>query len=185
LDENYHPDVLPVRTSARVHVYPQTRFYPRTGFTVHGRGKNPSARTLGCVHVDMARPCGRTPASARTWASARGCRAASARTRDQKNKIKNLIFFGSCGRLGKREIYNLQFSVFNPQNPQNPHSPQTPQTPPSSVGFAGEATRRKRFFQPSSPNHPSKLYSSLGWLNSKVPKPFPPFSLRLIDVDGF
>jgi hypothetical protein len=35
------------------------------------------------------------------------------------------------------------------------------------------------------PSHPSKLYSSLGWLNSKVPKPFFPFTLRLIDVDGF
>jgi hypothetical protein len=56
---------------------------------------------------------------------------------------------------------------------------------PRSPGFAGEVTRRRRFFRPSSPSHPSKLYSSLGWLNSKGPKPFSPFTLRLIDVDGF
>jgi hypothetical protein len=49
---------------------------------------------------------------------------------------------------------------------------------PSSAGFASEAARRRRFFWPSS-------YSSLGWLNSKVPKPFSPFTLKLIDVDGF
>jgi hypothetical protein len=65
----------------------------------------------------------------------------------------------------------FRFSVFGFQSPNSP----------SSAGFA----RRRRFFRPSSPSHPSKLYSSLGWLNSKVPKPFPPFSLRLIDVDGF
>jgi hypothetical protein len=69
----------------------------------------------------------------------------------------------------KRENF---FSVFGFQSP-------------SSTGFAGEASRRRRFFWPSSPSHPSKLYSTLGWLNSKVPKPFPPFTLRLIDVDGF
>jgi hypothetical protein len=56
---------------------------------------------------------------------------------------------------------------------------------PRSPSSAGEAARRRRFFWPSSPSHPSKLYSSLGWLNSKVPKPFFPFILRLIDVDGF
>jgi hypothetical protein len=49
----------------------------------------------------------------------------------------------------------------------------------------GRSRERKKVFRPSSPSHPSKLYSSLGWLNSKVPKPFSPFSLRLIDVDGF
>jgi hypothetical protein len=63
-------------------------------------------------------------------------------------------------------------SVFGFQSPRSPSS-------------AGEATRRIRFFRPSSPSHPSKLYSSLGWLNSKVPKPFFPFTPRLIDVDGF
>jgi hypothetical protein len=89
------------------------------------------------------------------------------------------FFFGSCCRLGKREFFfNFQFSVFGFQSPKSPNSP-------SSVGFAGEAARRRRFFRPSSPSHPSKLYSSLRWFNSKVPKPFPPFSLRLIDVDGF
>jgi hypothetical protein len=56
---------------------------------------------------------------------------------------------------------------------------------PELHGFAGEATRRRRFFRPSSLSHPSKLYSSLGWLNSKVPKPFFPFTPRLINVDGF
>jgi hypothetical protein len=56
---------------------------------------------------------------------------------------------------------------------------------PSSAGFTGEAARRRRFFWPSSPSHPSEFYSSLGWLNSKVPKPFFPITLRLIDVDGF
>jgi hypothetical protein len=56
---------------------------------------------------------------------------------------------------------------------------------PRSPSSAGEAARRRRFFRPSSPSHPSKLYSSLGLLNSKVPKPFSPFSLRLIDIDGF
>jgi hypothetical protein len=71
-----------------------------------------------------------------------------------------------------------KFTIFGFQSPKSPNSP-------NSAGFAGEAARRRRFFRPSSPSHPSKLYSSLGWLNSKVPKPFPPFSLRLIDVDGF
>jgi hypothetical protein len=87
-------------------------------------------------------------------------------------KIKNILFFfcfGSCCQLEKREK-KFRF-------PSSTSSP-------SSAGFAGEAARR-RFFRPSSPSHPSKLYSSLGLLNSKVPKPFSPFSLRLIDVDGF
>jgi hypothetical protein len=71
------------------------------------------------------------------------------------------FFSGSCCLLGKREIYNLQFLVFGFQSPNSR----------SSAGFVGEAARRRRFFRPSSPSHPSKLYSSLGWLNSKVPKP--------------
>jgi hypothetical protein len=82
------------------------------------------------------------------------------------------IFFGCCCRLEKR---GKNISVFSFQSPRSP----------SSAGFASEAARRRRFFRPSSPSHPSKLYSSLGWLNSKVPKPFFPFTLRLIDVDGF
>jgi hypothetical protein len=94
----------------------------------------------------------------------------------ESKKIKYIyIFFGCCCRLEKR---GKNISVFGFQSPRSPRSP-------SSAGFAGEATRRRRFFRPSSPSHPSKLYSSLGWLNSKVPKPFFPFTLRLIDVDGF
>jgi hypothetical protein len=78
----------------------------------------------------------------------------------------------------KKIKQNKKFGFQSPKSPKSPNSP-------SSAGFAGEAARRRRFFRPSSPSHPSKLYSSLGWLNSKVPKPFPPFSVRLIDVDGF
>jgi hypothetical protein len=48
-----------------------------------------------------------------------------------------------------------------------------------------ELRGKKKVFSAYFPNHPSKLYSSLGWLNSKVPKPFSSFILRLIDVDGF
>jgi hypothetical protein len=86
----------------------------------------------------------------------------------KKIKIKKIIFFGSCCWLEKR---GKNISVFGFQSPRSPSS-------------TGKAARR-RFFRPSSPSHPSKLYSSLGWLNSKVPKPFFPFTLRLIDVDGF
>jgi hypothetical protein len=90
-----------------------------------------------------------------------------------KIKIKLVVVAGL-----KRE---KKISVIGFQSPRSPSSPSSP----SSAGFAGKATRRRRFFRPSSPSHPSKLYSSLGWLNSKVPKPCSPFSLRLIDVDGF
>jgi hypothetical protein len=86
-----------------------------------------------------------------------------------------ILFFGCCCRLEKG---GKNIPVFGFQSPSSPSSP-------SSTGFAGEAARRRRFFRPSSPNHPSKLYSSLGWLNSKDPQPFFPFTLRLIDVDGF
>jgi hypothetical protein len=158
LEENYRPDVLFVWTSTRVRVYPADAVIPADRFI-------PFANAV---------------------------KTASARTR---KKIKNnlflflflffLIFFGSCCRLGKREFFfNFQFSIFGFQSPKSPKSPNSPNSP-SSAGFAGGAARRRRFFRPSSPSHPSKLYSSLGWLNSKVPKPFPPFSLRLIDVDGF
>jgi hypothetical protein len=95
-----------------------------------------------------------------------------ARGREKKIKIKIIFFNFFFGSL---------LLVFGFQSPKSPKSPNSP----SSAGFAGEAARRRRFFRPSSSSHPSKLYSSLGWLNSKVPKPFPPFSLRLIDVDGF
>jgi hypothetical protein len=88
-----------------------------------------------------------------------------------KNKIKILLVVAGL----ERENF---FSIFGFQSPKSPKSPNSPNS-------TGEAARRRRFFQPSSPSHLSKLYSSLGWLNSKVPKPFLPFSLRLIDVDGF
>jgi hypothetical protein len=68
-------------------------------------------------------------------------------------------------------------AVARPRPPSSPSSL-------SPAGFAGEAARRRSFFRPSSPSDPSKLYSSLGWLNSKVPKPFFPFTPRLIDVNG-
>jgi hypothetical protein len=84
-----------------------------------------------------------------------------------------LVVVAGLEREKKFTIYNFQFSI-----------PKIPELP-KLHGLRGEAARRRRFFQPSSPCHPSKLYSSLGWLNSKIPKPFPPFSLRLIDVDGF
>jgi hypothetical protein len=88
-----------------------------------------------------------------------------------------LFYFGSCCRLEKRKKnFGFQF----PRSPRSLNSPSSP----SSECWAGVAARR-RFFRPSSPSHPSKLYSSLGWLNSKVPKPFFPFTLRLIDVHGF
>jgi hypothetical protein len=80
-------------------------------------------------------------------------------------------FFLGCCLLEKRRKKCL---VFGFQSPSSPNSPI----------YAGEAARRRRLFLPSSLSHPSKLYSSLGWLNSKVPKPFFPFTPRLIDVDG-
>jgi hypothetical protein len=88
----------------------------------------------------------------------------------KKQNKKKLFIFGNCCMLGEKK--NLVFGFQSPRSPRSPRS-------------AGEAARRRRFFRPSSPSHPSKLYSSLGWLNSKVPKPFSPFFLRLIDVDGF
>jgi hypothetical protein len=105
-------------------------------------------------------------------------RAHATRTLEKKTfkkKILIKIIFGSCCQLEKRK---KKCSVFGFQSPISTRSAR-------SVGFVGKAARRKRFFRPSSPSHPSKLYSSLGWLNSKVPKPFFSFTLRLIDVDGF
>jgi hypothetical protein len=110
---------------------PRTRFYPRTGFTVRGPSINPFARTLGCIRADMARPHGRTLVSARTWASARThafppspplsllplpppLRTQSAVRPDTGVRPRFFIFlyfFGSCCRLGKREIYNLQQEI--------------------------------------------------------------------------
>jgi hypothetical protein len=71
----------------------------------------------------------------------------------------------------KRRKKNVGFRFSIPKIPELP----------KLRGIAGKAARRIRFFWPNSPSHPS----SLGWLNSKVPKPFSPFTLRLIDVDGF
>jgi hypothetical protein len=125
------------------------------------------------IRADTWHPRGRHRTSARTQSAVRtdGLRADA----DAKKIKKVFLFFcflGSCCHLEKRE------KNFGFQSPRSPSSP-------SSAGFMGEAARRRRFFGPSSPSHPSKLYSSLGLLNSKVPKPFSPFSLRLIDVDGF
>jgi hypothetical protein len=97
------------------------------------------------------------------------------RRRSAKKIIKIKIKILEVAAILKRE---KKISVFGFQSPRSPSST-------SSPSFTGEAARRRRSFRPSSPSHPSKLYSSLGWLNSKVPKPFSPFSLRLIDVDGF
>jgi hypothetical protein len=157
----------------------------RTSVDVHSHPHLPRGRVLPSAHAIKIRPRGRWGASAWT----RCCVRADAPPRPRRHGRPRgrekfyfflflflfFIFFGSCCQLGKRKIYNLQFSVFSFQSPKSP----------SSAGFTGEAARRRRFFRPSSPSHPSKLYSSLGWLNSKVPKPFPPFSLRLIHVDGF
>jgi hypothetical protein len=82
-----------------------------------------------------------------------------------------LVVVAGLEREKKFTIYNFRFSVFGFQSLKSPNSP-------SSAGFASEAARRRRFFRPSSPSHPSKLYSSLGWLNSKVPKPFPPLKFQ-------
>jgi hypothetical protein len=99
----------------------------------------------------------------------------------KKKKKKFFFFFWlllPAGKEGKK-YFSFRFSI--PKIPKIPKYPKFPNSP----GFAGEAVRRRRFFWPSSPSHTSELYSSLGWLNSKVPKPFFPFTLRLIDVDGF
>jgi hypothetical protein len=125
------------------------------------------------------RPRGRTPClpspppPSRPSPAPRGW-VASASTRKLKKNIHIYFYFYLFWFLvvvagWKREFF---FSAFGFQSPRSQRS-------------AGKAARRRSFFRPSSPSHPSKLYSSLGWLNSKVPKPFFPFTLRLIDVDGF
>jgi hypothetical protein len=117
-----------------------------------------SAWTGFCVRVDgILRPRGRTK-----------------KKKNNNNNFLIIVILG-CWLLEKR---GKKCSVFGFQSPRSPSSPSSPSS-------AGEATRRRRLFWPSSPSHPSKLYSSLGWLNSKVPKPFFPFTPRLIDVDGF
>jgi hypothetical protein len=136
-----------------------------------------------CVHGDLERhvdpahpadatkrPRKRNPSllCRRSLLPCKRATSASPRTLEKK-KFKKI---GNCCRLEKRK---KKISVFGFQSPRSPRSP----------SFAGEVARRRRFFWPSSSSHPSKLYSSLGWLNSKGPKPFFPFTLRLIDVDGF
>jgi hypothetical protein len=167
---------------------------------------NPSVRVdTHCVRTDKVHPRGHSPVSARTRAasarkhsfpsspsrklpSSRPCRRSllSARTscvrtdadadvQNKKNKnfkFKKKSFFGSCCRLKKKKK-KIRFSI--------PKIPKLPKLP----GLRRRSYKRRRFFRPSSPSHPSKFYSSLRLLNSKVPKPFSPFSLRLIDVDGF
>jgi hypothetical protein len=60
----------------------RTRFYPWTGFTVHGHGKNLSAR------------------------------------KREKNKKIYIFFFGTCCRLGKREIFGFRFRFPIPKLPE-------------------------------------------------------------------
>jgi hypothetical protein len=181
LEENYRPNVLFIRTSARVRVYPADAVLPVDGFLLSADAvKTASART----HLPpLPSPSLPSPPPSPSLPTPLCC----PHGREKNKKIFYYFFnfnfnFGSCCRLGKRDFFfNFQFSIFGFQSPKSPNSPNSP----SSAGFAGEAVRRRRIFRPNSPSHPSKLYSSLGWLNSKVPKPFPPFSLRLIDVDGF
>jgi hypothetical protein len=53
LEENYLPDVLFVRTSTRVRVYPVDAVLPVDGFLPSADAvKTASAWTLGCVRVD-------------------------------------------------------------------------------------------------------------------------------------
>jgi hypothetical protein len=202
-DKIHHSDVRFMWTSARLRVYPVDAFLPTDGFLPSASMlKNASARTGSCVRADASlRPCKHTRVRADATMRSRGHRRVHAdeltslpcprppsvlprspcadglmRPCRCAKKINYFILFiylfiGSC-LLEKR---GKKCSVFGFQSLRSPRSP----------GFAGEAARRKRFFRPSSLSLPSKLYSSLGWLNSKVPKPFSPFSLRLIDVDGF
>jgi hypothetical protein len=164
---------------------PASAFTRRRGF-IRGRGKNRVWADAVVRPRRHGRPCERIslpplplslpplppslPPPLPPLDCPRGCRAASARTRKREKKFT---------------IYNLQFSVFGFQSPKSPSSPSSlssltslssPSSPssssspcsPRSPRSAGEAARRRRFFWPSSPSQPSKLYSSLGWLNSKV-----------------
>jgi hypothetical protein len=129
-----------------------------------GVKRHASARTRSspCPHPPSVPP--------RPSLTLRGRAVASARTREKINKIIIILYkkeFG-CWLLEKR---GKKCSVFGFQSPSSLSSPNSPSSP-SSAGFTSEAARRRRFFWPSSPSHPSKLYSSLGWLNSKVPKAF-------------
>ena len=73
---------------------------------------------------------------------------------DCKQKTKAMswpIFFLGSFLQEKR---GKKCSVFDFQSPSSPSSLSST----SSVGFAIKAARRRRFFCPSSPSHPSKLY---------------------------
>jgi hypothetical protein len=155
-----------VRTDAPLHPRGHRRVH--VDATMRPRGHRP-------VHVDCPRPPSVPPRLPCSDGLLRPCGCAK---KTELKKIKILLLFFGCWLLEKK---GKKCSVFGFQSPRSPRSPSSP----SSAGFAGEAARRRRFFRPSSLSHPSKLYSSLGWLNSKVPKPFFPFTLRLIDVDGF
>jgi hypothetical protein len=92
-----------------------------------------------------------------------------------------------AGKEGKK-YFNFRFSIPKiPKIPKFSKFPKFPEFPefPELHRLRGRSCEKKKVFWPSSPSHPSELYSSLEWLNSKVPKPFFPFTLRLIDVDGF
>jgi hypothetical protein len=169
----FHPNVC-----ACPHLPHGCTFTHRRVFTVRADGK----KMHPCGQADASmrmRPCIRTDIGASMRTSSPPFPSIPPRSpctdrlmrlygRSKKIKINYFYFFGSC-LLEKR---GKKLSVFDFYSPRSPSS-------------AGKATRRRRFFRHSSPNHPSKLYSSLRWLNSKVPKPFFPFTPRLIDVDGF
>jgi hypothetical protein len=95
------------------------------------RGHGASARThafppsLPPSPADAACcPCGRWATT--TW------------MREKKKKKGFFIFFGSCCRLGKREIFGFRFSVFDPQNPQTPQAPRALRAKPrEEEGFFG------------------------------------------------
>jgi hypothetical protein len=142
-----------------------------------------SARTRLCVRADIglsartrSSPCPCPPSVPPRSPCADGLLRLRGRAKTKIKKIKFILFYFLVVGCWKREEKNVRFSVF--QSARSVRSPSSPR-------FAGDAARRRRFFWPSSHSHPSKLYSSLGWLNSKVPKPFFPFTPRLIDVDGF
>jgi hypothetical protein len=144
-------------------------------------------------------PCGRASASTRTYSLLPFFYSAPLLpllsllpVRTQATVLKDGLHPRTLERKIKRKINCLflffSFLVvvasrknFGFQSPRSPRSPCSSSSPSST----SEVARRRRFFWPSSPSHSSKLYSSLGWLNSKVPKPFSPFTLWLIDVDGF
>jgi hypothetical protein len=164
----YRPDVRTRPHLPHGRDFTHGRFLPSALVKIRPRGRNPASARTRHVRAGELIPSPPIPSPSPPLPSP-PLQTQSIRVDAQIIFLNNNKFFlGSWCQLEK----NL---VFGFQSPRSPSSP----------GFTGEAARRRRFFRPSSPSHPSKLYSSLGWLNSKVPKPFSPFSLRLIDVDGF